>query len=205
MYGQLEEGQREQANLGDSEPTSIDEWFALVAAKWIDRDYDGGVRLARRALELFPEHVDAYSWLGHCLIAMEEYTSGVQAIQNAQRVRERVEMKALLGFAYARTGQTGKAHEVLRELEETKRSRYVQPYFVARVDAALGEKDQALDYLEEAEHVWSEYLISPTFGGLRTDPVWDEYRRQDDPRYWAICEKVGLGKNQWPRDFDLPK
>ena len=111
-------------------------------------------------------------------------------------------MKALLGFAYARMGQADQAREVLRELEQTKRSRYVQPYFVARVHAALGEKDRALKYLEEAEQVWSEYLISPTFGGLRTDPAWDEFRRQDDPRYWAICEKVGLGKNQWPRPFD---
>ena len=194
MYGQREEGRREQANLGDSEPTSIDEWFALVAAKWIDRDYAGGVRLARRALELFPEHVDAYSWLAHCLIAKGEYTSGVQAIQNAQRVRERVEMKALLGFAYARMGQADQAREVLRELEKTKRSRYVQPYFVARVYAALGEKDLALKYLEEAEQVWSEYLISPTFGGLRTDPAWDEFRCQDDPRYWAHLRKSGAGE-----------
>jgi hypothetical protein len=34
-------------------------------------------------------------------------------------------------------------------------------------------------------------------GGLRTDPAWDNF--QDEPRFWQLCDRLGLGKDQWPR------
>jgi tetratricopeptide (TPR) repeat protein len=151
-------------------------------------------------LELLPDNAEAYAWLAHFCIAVGDYTNGIQAINDARKVWDKQEMIALLGVAYARMGEPERAREVLRQLEEMKRSREVQPYFVARVYMALGEKDRALDYLEKAERDRSEYLVNANFAGLRTDPIWDEL--QDEPRYWAICDAVGLGKDEWPRPFD---
>jgi len=108
------------------------------------------------------------------------------------------EMIALLGFAYARMGQPEKARDVLRRLEES--TDYVQPYFVARVYAALGEQEREMDYLELAEQDKSEFLMIAIEGNLRIDPAWEVL--QDEPRFWALCEKLGLGKDQWPRPFE---
>jgi hypothetical protein len=52
-----------------------------------------------------------------------------------------------------------------------------------------------LDYLEKAYEDRNENLVNADFGGLRTDPVWDNFR--DEPRFQALVKKVGL--DRWPR------
>jgi len=105
-------------------------------------------------------------------------------------------MTALKGWAYAQMGQPDKAREVLRELLEPRRTdRYLQPYFVARVYAALHEKGKAVDWLEKADDELSEYLLFADYGGLRTDPAWDDLK--EEPRFKELLKKVGL--DQWPR------
>jgi hypothetical protein len=86
---------------------------------------------------------------------------------------------------------------LLRKLEDRVRSSDTDPYFLAWIHAALGQADQALDRLEHAVSYRSEYWVHSDFGGLRTDPAWDGLR--DDPRFEALCEKVGMGKGQWPK------
>ena len=94
-------------------------------------------------------------------------------------------------------GQPEKAREVLQEMMELKRSNpYLQPYFVARVYSALGERAKALEWLEMADEDRSEYLfLGDLGGGLRTDPAWDDLK--DEPRFKELLKKVGL--DQWPR------
>ena len=74
---------------------------------------------------------------------------------------------------------------------------------MARVYAALGENQTALDWLEKADEDRSEYLFFPDWGGLRTDYAWDTL--QDEPRYWQLCDRLGLGKDQWPRKERFPE
>jgi hypothetical protein len=94
-------------------------------------------------------------------------------------------------------GQPENAREVLQELLEVQRTGpYLQPYFVARVYAALNDKAKALEWLEKAEQDRSEYLFLGTNGGgLRTDPAWDELK--EEPRFKALLKKLGF--DQWPR------
>lgn len=68
---------------------------------------------------------------------------------------------------------------------------------MAWVHAALGDLDAAIAALEQAYVDRSERLVNSDYGGLRTDPAWDDLR--DDPRSEALCQKVGLGGNQWPK------
>jgi tetratricopeptide (TPR) repeat protein len=149
-------------------------------------------------LELYPENAEGYFHLSHCLVADGEFELGLEAIEKALRDWRRPEMIALKGYAYARMGQTNEAQGVLAELLNIQRTGpYLQPYFVARVYAALGENQQALDWLEKADADRSEYLFFADFAGLRTDHAWDGL--QNEPRYWQLCERLGLGKTQWPR------
>ena len=71
------------------------------------------------------------------------------------------------------------------------------PYFLAWIHGALGDKAQALAYLNQAIDYHSEYITNPDYGGLRTDPAWDDLR--DDPRFDALCRRVWMGKGQWPK------
>ena len=81
-------------------------------------------------------------------------------------------------------------------MEQQRTSPYLQPYFVARVYAALGENAEALDWLEKGDADRSEYLLLVDLRGLRTDPAWDGL--QNELRYWQLCERLGLGKTNGP-------
>lgn len=196
--GRFREARIEQELTEHPEPTDTDIRFFMASSRWVERHYDEGVAVARRTLELYPDHAEGYFWLAHCLVAKGDYEQGIPAIQKAQEVWEKQELIALLGFAYARMNQTEEARKILQKLQELKRTKgYLQPYFAARVHAALGENQKALDLLEQAAEDRSEYLLMPDMGGLRTDLAWDGL--QNEPRYWKLCERIGLGKNQWPR------
>jgi tetratricopeptide (TPR) repeat protein len=204
MYGWFDEARVDQELSERPEPIDPDQRYFMASSRWLERRYADGVQVARRTLELLPGHAEGYFWLAHCLVANGNYEEGIEATHKAQEVWKKQEMTALRGYAYAKMGQPEKAREILRELLDVHQAvAYVQPYFVARVCAALGENDQALDWLEKAEKDRSEYLFMVDLGGLRTDLAWDCL--QDEPRYWALCDKLGLGKDQWPRKISAPK
>jgi RNA polymerase sigma factor (sigma-70 family) len=71
------------------------------------------------------------------------------------------------------------------------------PYYLAWIEAGLNQWDEALATLDKAVDFKSVFIVHPDFGGLRTDPAWDGLR--NDPRFEALCQTVGMGKDQWPR------
>jgi hypothetical protein len=53
-----------------------------------------------------------------------------------------------LGYGYAMTGRTGAARRIIKRLRELSKRRYGSAYAIALVYTGLGEKDQALSWLE---------------------------------------------------------
>jgi serine/threonine protein kinase/tetratricopeptide (TPR) repeat protein len=92
--------------------------------------------------------------------------------------------KSSLGHAYAVAGRTTRARSVLAELRTQATRRYVPSYWFALVHAGLGERDQALRYLERAYEerstVLAYLLIDPRLASLR-----------DDPRFLALARRLG--------------
>src|SRR5262250_607151 len=48
----------------------------------------------------------------------------------------------LLGEAYAAAGRFDEAHKVMEQLDQLTKERYVTPYVVAHIHAALGQRDE---------------------------------------------------------------
>lgn len=82
-------------------------------------------------------------------------------------------------------GQRDEARRVLSELHSVSARRFVPPYHIASIHAALGEIDQAFDWLLRACDVQSEALI-----WLAVDPMFDVLRA--DARFAAIMARIGL-------------
>jgi Flp pilus assembly protein TadD len=70
--------------------------------------------------------------------------------QAARQVSDSPFALAGLGFIYAKAGEKDRARGILQELAELSGHRYVCGYSVGLIHAALGEKEQALDWLEKA-------------------------------------------------------
>ena len=70
----------------------------------------------------------------------------------------------------------------MRELQEQAQHRYISPYLMALVSAGLGDKDQALAWLDQAYAAGSINLIylnvEPIFDSLRSNPRWKELIRR---------------------------
>jgi TolB-like protein/tRNA A-37 threonylcarbamoyl transferase component Bud32 len=92
--------------------------------------------------------------------------------------------KASLGHAYAVAGRTTRARGVLATLRAATARSYVPSYYFAVVYAGLGERDQALRYLERAYEerstVLAYLLIDPRLAPLR-----------DDARFLALARRLG--------------
>ena len=82
--------------------------------------------------------------------------------------------KSSLGHVYAAAGKIDRARNVLASLREAAARKYVPSYWLALVHAGLGERDQALRYLERAYEerstVLAYVLIDPRLASLRNDP-----------------------------------
>ena len=90
-----------------------------------------------------------------------------------------------LGQAHAMTGNTVKAREILKQLEERALATYVSPYHFAYVYTGLGEFDRAMDWLERAveQRTGPAFSIKGSF--LLT-------RLHEHPRFRAMMRKMKL-------------
>ena len=85
---------------------------------------------------------------------------------------------------YALSGKRKEAQEKLSDLRVMSKQRYVDPTCYANIYAGLGDKDRALEWLEEG------YREGGLLVGLKVDPYWDSLRT--DSRFADLLKRVGL-------------
>jgi tetratricopeptide (TPR) repeat protein len=91
------------------------------------------------------------------------------------------------GEALAESGDRGGAIEVLKQLQERAKTKYVSAYDIGILFAALGEKDHAFEWLEKAESERASFLPYITWD-RRCDSL------RDDPRFDKLLHQLGLTK-----------
>jgi tetratricopeptide (TPR) repeat protein len=139
---------------------------------------------ARKTLEMDPRFFLAHYYLGAALQFRGRLTEAIPEYQKAFELNNDLYALAMLGQAYARSGQTDEARKILARLNEEAKSRYVAPYAVALVFLGLGENERALDELERAYETGdTNYLFI-----IKVDPLLDQLRGQ--PRFEALAEKI---------------
>ena len=89
------------------------------------------------------------------------------------------------GRVYAAAGRRPEALAVLEELKDRKAHAYVSPLSLAEIAAALGQTDEAFEWLERACQERTPFLVA-----LGVAPFYDVLRA--DPRFPVVLEKVGL-------------
>ena len=91
----------------------------------------------------------------------------------------------MLGHAYAMSGKRAEAQKVLAELKELLKGRYVPAYEIAIVYVGLGDKAQALEWLEKA---YEDHSFRLTF--IKTWPELDSLR--GEPRFQELLRRMNL-------------
>jgi DNA-binding winged helix-turn-helix (wHTH) protein/TolB-like protein/tetratricopeptide (TPR) repeat protein len=138
------------------------------------REYDKAIEQCQKTLDMDPDYGGARLFLGRTYTQKGLYR---EALIELERSRElfggSAEVSAVIGYTYAAAGRRPEARRVLRELVELSKRRYISPYHMAMIHAGLGEKDEALDLLEQAyedrEGRMTILRVAPEFDGLRSD------------------------------------
>jgi TolB-like protein/DNA-binding winged helix-turn-helix (wHTH) protein/Flp pilus assembly protein TadD len=189
VNGRHAEALREAKQAADLDPLNlmIGTWVGL--RYYLARDYDHAIEQCRNALELDPYFGAAHLVLGQSYMQKGLLNQAMDELQKAATLSGNSPLYiAQMAVADAMGGKKSQALLILRELKETSRKRYVSPYGIAQVYAALNEKEEAFKWLHTAydEHaVWLAYVA--------VDPVFDGFR--SDPRFTRLLVELGLTPN----------
>jgi adenylate cyclase len=146
------------------------------------RRYDDATTQIRKTLELDPNNGFAHSILGWCLVWKGSNTEAAAEFQKATTLDDLPWYVSSVGYVSAISGDRSKADEVLHQLDEIAKQRYVSPANRAAIYLGLGEKEQALDWLEKAYQAQD-----PIFWWIQ-DQLYDSVR--NEPRFQALMQKV---------------
>ncbi|HEV8431565.1 MAG TPA: winged helix-turn-helix domain-containing protein [Pyrinomonadaceae bacterium] len=134
---------------------------------------DQAIEQCRKILELDPSSFPARRYLGLAYEAKGMYPEAIAEFQTGVKLSGSPLMLALLGHAYAASGKTAEAKQVLTDLQQLQGQRYVSPYTVAAIHAGLGDQEQAFKWLETAVAERDIWLMN-----LKVDPVFAKLRSQ---------------------------
>src|SRR5437899_3118193 len=146
------------------------------------RRYDQALKQCAKALELDPTSGPAHLGLGWAYRCKSLYEPAIAPLRRACEFYPGSTPIGVLGEVYAAAGYRGEAQKILEQLQELSKQRYVTPYVVARIHVTLGEKDEALQWLEVAYQQRAEWMVllkvDPCLDGLRPDPRFQDLMRR---------------------------
>ena len=184
--GRFEEALLEVQRAQEFDPLSL---LTSVNAGWtfyFARQYDRAIEQCRKALELDANSDGAYACLGWSYRAKGLRQEAIAESERAVALSDRGPGRLTgLARAYAVFGRKADAGKILDELDERGKHTYVAPHYSAMIHAALGEKEQALDALEQAYKERDGSLA-----WLRVDDAFDSLR--EEPRFQELLRRVGF-------------
>jgi TolB-like protein/tetratricopeptide (TPR) repeat protein len=149
--------------------------------------HDEALKQAGSVVELDPNFTFVYWIRGQIFENHGELDKAVADYEKAKGSLPRPACDAMIGCIYARTGRTGEARKILDQLLDESQQAYVPSYFLADIQAMLGNKEEALRLLEKAYDERSIRVGSGGPGGPKTDKRLDSLR--DDPRFENLLAK----------------
>jgi eukaryotic-like serine/threonine-protein kinase len=185
-FARFEESRRELQLARELEPLSL-----VISATWglqlfLERRYDGAIKEFLKIITLDHNFGMSHFFLGQAYSEQGMFSEAIRESEaSADLNGHSPESVAILGCAYARAGQPEKATKILKDLRQMAHSVYVSPVLYAQLVLALGEKKEALDYLDQARCVRATDLV-----WLKVLPAFDDLR--GEPRFSQLCKQIGL-------------
>ena len=152
---------------------------------YLARRYDESIDQYRKSLEVDPNFPIAHKGLAEVYSQIGKHDEAVSEIEKAIALSGRsVFILDDLGYIYARAGKRDEATKVLKDLDRLASDEYVPAYGRAVIHTALGDNEEALNWLEKSYEERS-FLVY-----LKVDPAFDILRKEE--RLVAILDKMGL-------------
>ncbi|HKY28125.1 MAG TPA: protein kinase [Pyrinomonadaceae bacterium] len=153
---------------------------------FLRRDYDFVIDTCRKTIELDANFFWSYMGLGWSYEELNMVDKAIPEFQKAVDITQgTMGTLAGLGHAYGLAGRREEALDVIKQLQSVPPQTYIVPYDIALVYIGLGDKDNALYWLEEALKARFGWLI-----WINVEPKWDPLR--SDPRFQFLVRRLNF-------------
>ncbi len=163
VMGRYEEGYTELKRAIRLDPCSSAYHWALGFVYWRARRIRSGNRSTgdqQEGARVYSKFHSSPPGNWCCLLENVCILPAIAALQRADELSLGAPIIiGYLGAVYAAAGNWDAAHKILHQLTELSKERYVSPYLVGRIYAALGKKDEALHWLETAYEERAEWMV----------------------------------------------
>jgi TolB-like protein/Tfp pilus assembly protein PilF len=182
--GRLDEAIAEGKRAIELDPLSPVINTDLGQTLFMARRYDEAIAQLRKALEIDPTFYYAHYTLGMALQLKRNVPTAIAEYTKAQQLSDDLRIQVLVANIKALSGDKDAANQMLAELEEVSRHRYVRSFWRALLYLSLGKRDEAIRWLEKgvADHEGLE------IAWIKVDPMLDPLR--GDPQFEALVQKV---------------
>jgi TolB-like protein/DNA-binding winged helix-turn-helix (wHTH) protein/Flp pilus assembly protein TadD len=162
----------------------ISTWVGL--RYYMARNYSAAIEQNRNSVELDSNFAAAHLLLGEDYVQAGLHSEGVSELKRAASLSGSSPLyTAQVAVALAVAGRKREALRIAHELETVSRKRYVSPYGLAQIYAALKSNEDTFKWLQAA---YSDHAV--WMGYLAVDPIFDHYR--SDPRFQELLRGTGL-------------
>ena len=151
------------------------------------RRYDEAIAQLRDTVEMNPQFYGGHRCLGWALELKGATGEAIAEYHKAFELSDDPMMLAMLAHAEASIGKQNQARQILSQLTEEAKARYVPAYAFAVIYLALGEKDHALDWLEQAARDHDGFYTNL----IKVEPFLDPLR--GDPRFETLVSRILSG------------
>jgi eukaryotic-like serine/threonine-protein kinase len=184
--GRTDEALASLQRAEDLDPLSVILPTDRCRALYFARRFPDALASCKRALDADGQFVPALITQGMVLEATGRQAEALAGFREVARLTGNdAQQRTLIARSTALTGDLPAARKMLVEIEEQARQRYISPYSLALVDAALGDRDAAFRELNRAVDERSSWMTY-----LAVNPRLDDLR--GDPRFRDVLKRVGL-------------
>jgi TolB-like protein/Flp pilus assembly protein TadD len=182
--GRFDDAIRELKRAIELDPLSLVINTDLGGTYYRARRYDQAIEQLRKTIDMDPGFYYAHWHLGSALAAKGLKEEAIEEYERARALSNDPSMLGLLANAYAASGNKAEAIKMRDQLEALSKQRYVSAYCFALTDVGLGNREEALRYLEQGY----QDRAGEALRYIKVEPLLDPLR--GDPRFEALVAKI---------------
>ena len=142
------------------------------------RRYDEAIAQYKRTLVSNPNFAYTHRALGWAYGSKGMYPEAIAETRTSIELNNASSAKGFLGLWLAKSGKRDEAVKLLGELKQESTRNYVQGYTFALIYVGLGDKEEALNWLEKQmssrAETANQYAVAPELDDLRAEPRFKE-------------------------------
>ncbi len=183
QQGRFDEGLGELLKARELDPLSSIIARAAASPYYFKRDYARALELLRQANELGPAF--STTWEIGVYIQNRSFDEALAELEKAKRERKSDPMLIYsTAVVYAAQGRRAEVLQIIKELEEMSGASLSHAQWIAKVYAALNEKELAFTWLERGLAAGAITIF------FKDEPVWDPIR--SDPRFADLLRRMEI-------------